>query len=307
MTRLDSTADHSTEAPSGFYRFPLADLEVTVLSDGFLRIPSDIFGDRFEAAEVLAMDVDPEARTEYLRSRLVPTDDMPTQASPVLLDFDGRRVLVDTGWTSGSEPPATTGRLGDALQAADVSPESVDTVVLTHAHPDHVGGLLHPATAEPVFPNAEVVLSDIEYENWAGEDPATSPFQPEIERILTAVDDRLRTIGPSEEPVPGIRSVPTPGHTPGHVSLAIEAGSERMLLCGDALATVHTAFEHPEWHFQFDADPDRAGRTRRDLLDRAAADEMLILGYHFPFPGLGYAVRSGDAYRWYPAGWRVLS
>jgi glyoxylase-like metal-dependent hydrolase (beta-lactamase superfamily II) len=208
------------------------------------------------------------------------------------------------------------GKLGASLEAAGTSPRDIDTVILTHGHPDHLGGLLDPATGAPTFPEAEVVLSGAELAFWAEEETgerlgvlfADGPgFRASMHGVLQALGDRVRTVGADEEVLPGIRSIPSPGHTPGHICLGLEAGGKEVLFTGDAIAYTHAAFEHPEWQNLVDADPEEAGRTRRRLLDRAATDRMLILGYHFPFPGLGYALPQGGAYRWHPAGWRVLS
>lgn len=300
----------STDTPlrsnRGFYRFALHELEITVFDDGFFDIPSDVLDIDMDAAELLATNVDQRTREEYFRSRLVPPDDVPVQASPVLLDSGTRRVLVDSGWAVGAGPPSTVGHLESALAAAGVAPESIDAVVLTHAHPDHLGGLLDPVTDQPFFPSAEIVLSDVELENWTGDDPADSPLLPEVQRVLGAVEERVRTIGVDDEVASGIRSLPSPGHTPGHIALMVDAGDEPLLLVGDAITNIHSAFERPDWHFLFDAEPARAGRTRSELLDQAATDRTLMFGYHFPFPGLGYALRDGEGYRWHPAGWGGL-
>jgi glyoxylase-like metal-dependent hydrolase (beta-lactamase superfamily II) len=294
-------------ASPGFYRFSLGEMQITTLNDGSFGLPSAIPGVDVSPHEFLALNVDPATRGEFFRSRLVPADDVPLEASPVLIDSAHRRVLVDTGGWIGQPAPPNVGRLGAAMAAAGVSPESVDVVVLTHGHPDHIGGLVDTATLSPRFPNAEVVISDVELELWTGEG-AEDRFRdlpiplPLIQEVLSAVDGRLRTIRPGDEVATGIRSEPSFGHTEGHISILVESGGQELLLTGDAIVFTHLTFEHPDWQSMFDHDPEQAARTRRRLLDRAATDEILILGYHFPFAGLGYAIRDGQAYRWLPVG-----
>jgi glyoxylase-like metal-dependent hydrolase (beta-lactamase superfamily II) len=295
------------DGPPGFYRFATGDLEVTVLNDGSFLVPSDITPLDVAQAEIQALNVDPATRDEFFRSRRLPQDDLRIQANPVVLDSGDRRVLVDSGWSSEAlGAPDTTGRLGPALDVAGIDPASIDLVILTHGHPDHLGGLMDPDTRAPAFSNAEIVLSDVELALWTADD-AVARFQdsplpvPAVQRLLGALDGRIRTVRAGAEVVSGVRSIPSPGHTTGHIALAVETGEEDLLLVGDAITNVHVSFERPDWHNLFDMDGAEGSHTRRRLLDRAASDDMLILGYHFPFPGIGHAVPYGDAYRWYPA------
>jgi glyoxylase-like metal-dependent hydrolase (beta-lactamase superfamily II) len=294
---------HSANRSEGFYRFNLGDTEITVLSDGYFDFPVD------DHLEWRAFNVDSERRAKYFRSRLVPADHTPLQMSPILIDTADRRTLVDPGVGAHEESPPTGGRLGPSLAAAGVAPESIDAVILTHFHADHWAGLFHSQPLAPAFRNAEVLISEREFEFWTGDEAAPQP-EHQVARArlgLGALEDRVRTIRSDEEVSTGIRSIPSPGHTPGHIAFGVEAGGHELLIVGDALVFTHVSFEHPEWQLGHDVDREEAARSRRILLDRAATDEMLILGFHFPFPGLGYALRQGDAYRWHPAGWNVLS
>jgi glyoxylase-like metal-dependent hydrolase (beta-lactamase superfamily II) len=174
--------------------------------------------------------------------------------------------------------------------------------------PDHLGGLADLTTGQPAFPNAEVVMSDVELELWTGPGAAKrladTPLPvPMIQGVLRVLGDRIRTVRAGDDIVPGIGSVSTPGHTDGHMSLIVDGGGAAdLLLTGDAIATIHSQIERPEWLSMFDHDSERAAATRQSLLDRVTADELGVLGYHFPFPGLGRVIRDGGRYRWWPAG-----
>lgn len=299
------SARHGT-APMGFYRFSLGDSDFTVISDGFFHL-SEITPPDMKPIEGLSLNADKENRQKYFGERLSYSDDPRLNLSPVIIETGGRRILVDGGWPLQAAS-ANTGRLDPCLEMLDIAPESIDIVIVTHAHPDHIG-LANPDTGALFYPNAEVVITDVELAFWKSDDAAPildHPLFEWIPNVLNALDGQLRTIKADDEIITGIRSIPSHGHTPGHISLGVEAGGRELLLTGDALVNIHTTFERPDWHNFFDMEREQASRTRRNLLDRAATDEMLILGYHFPFPGLGYAEQYGDAYKWHAAGATLL-
>lgn len=296
-----SSGSKAINTPLGIYQFRLNELEVTIFRDGHFPL-SFITPPDMEPAHSIGINIDDETRMDYFGSRMDRNSDFQLNISPVLLDFGDRQILVDSGWNLDEGVP-TAGNLGSMLDVAGVTPEEIDTVILTHAHPDHLGGLVHPTDQEAAFPNAEVVITETEHAFWNSDDATTfleNPLFGSTLAILDSMDDRLRMIRAGDEIARGIRSIPSPGHTPGHVSLEVEAGNQQLLLTGDAITNNHTSFEHPDWHNFYDLDPDLASESRKQLLDQAVAEDMLILGYHLPFPGVGYALRFKDSYHWYP-------
>ena len=213
-------------------------------------------------------------------------------------------VLVDTG-ADGLAP--TTGDLLKNLKAEGIAPEEITTVVLTHAHPDHIGGVLD-TSGKPAFANARYVMSRAEWDFWTSEPDlrATGMDDHMNELLINCALKNLPPLKPQmelleaeKEIAPGIQAISAPGHTPGHLALVISSAKEQLLHIADAaLHPIH--LEHPSWRNVFDLSEDGAVLTRQRLLDRAAADNVNVLAYHFPFPGLGRVTSTGNAWRWEP-------
>jgi glyoxylase-like metal-dependent hydrolase (beta-lactamase superfamily II) len=220
----------------------------------------------------------------------------------LLVNTGSHRVLVDTG-ADGLGP--NTGRLLSNLKAEGITPESIDTVILTHCHPDHIGGnTLDNGTL--AFPNARYVVGKTEWDFWTSEEAEGKPAKhiSEIlfsiaQKKLLPVQNRINLIEHEGEILPGIRAIATPGHTPGHMAIAMVSEGEQLLCIADTvLHPIH--LEHPEWYGVVDFDPDQLVPTRRRILSRAAAEKVLVHAFHFPFPGLGYIVKKGDGWQWQP-------
>ena len=185
-------------------------------------------------------------------------------------------------------------------------------MIITHFHGDHINGLLG-ADNKFAFPNAELFMPALEIKFWTDEsnaarfpDPIKGQFA-NVKRVLGALGGKFTQYEGSKELVPGITSMPTPGHTPGHTSFMIASGSEHLLHQVDVTAGAGTLFvSQPSWHFWFDTDGPLAERTRRKFYDMVIADKLRIQGYHFPFPANGYIEKNGAGYRWVPAPWHPM-
>ena len=220
----------------------------------------------------------------------------------LLIDTGEQLVLVDTG--AGRLTPET-GNLINNLQSEGFMPEDIDIVILTHAHPDHIGGITLD-NGRLAFPNARHFINKVEWDFWTSGE-AEVKLDEKTKKILLSVTrknlppiaDIVEFIEGDKEIIPGIRCISAPGHTPGHIALLVSSEKDQLLNVVDTfLHPIH--LEHPEWHSIFDYNPTQVVNSRKQLLELAATTKPLVLAYHFPFPGLGRIVNNGKFCEWKP-------
>jgi glyoxylase-like metal-dependent hydrolase (beta-lactamase superfamily II) len=286
-------ADGSKPLP-GALRWNLGDLTVTALNDGWFQGSLDLVTGipRDEAGALQRAGFRPEAPVVTLNAFLV------TGA--------GRKpVLIDSGY--GHFGPDTMGRVPAALALAGVAPEEIETVLLTHLHPDHAGGLVKE-DGSAAYPNAELVVHAAEAAHWlpdAALSRAPDEAKPYFENARKAVAPYGARLRKHEggELVSGITAVPLPGHTPGHCGVRIVSGDKSLLMWTDVVHMPAIQFKQPEAGVAFDVDGVQARATRKRVLDEVATEKTLIAGSHLEFPALGYVTRDGAGYRFVPALW----
>lgn len=281
-------------ALAGPHTFTHGDVTIMVVSDGHLTLPVSLLGPNASPEEVKAL----------LTAIGVTGDTIKPAASPTLIKAGNDLILFDTG--SGAGLYETAGKLKESLAAANIDPASVTKVVFTHAHPDHLFGTSADGGAL-AFPNAAHYVAQAEWDFWTHPDtPGKLPEQMRpialgAQKHLGATKEKVVMVKPGDEIAAGITVIDTKGHTPGHVSFAVPGEGGGLIILGDVFPNPHVYFPHPEWYFGFDADKDQAVATRNAILDRAATDKAKLLGYHWTYPGLGYAERDGAAYKFVPA------
>lgn len=287
------------QAP-GYYRFRLGDFELTALYDGIWNRPLD-------ASFVRNASLD-EVR-KALADHFLPTDVLPLPFTALLVNTGARLVLIDTGSAGQLSPIA--GSLVDNLAAAGVTPAAIDTVLISHFHPDHINGL-RGKDGELVFPNAEIMVAAPEWRYWFEDNSAaTVPafargVSLNASRVFRGIAGRVTRFEPGREVSPGITALAAAGHTPGHVIYQVSSGSTAMLALADTTNHPWLFVRHPDWQPIFDMDGPGAAAFRRRLLDRIATDRLLIQGYHFPFPATGHIARRGAGYDFVPVQWQPV-
>lgn len=267
----------------------LGDMSIQTLSDGNLLLPKGF----------LFPDLTDEQLDPILSRHGITQDPLEPPLNITLMRDGDRVVLFDAG--SGPAFQESAGRLPAALEEAGVAPEDVTHVVFTHAHPDHLWGVLDDFD-DPLFVNAEHMIGQAEWDYWfdpetidtIGEERAT--MAAGAYRRMEILEDQITRFKDGEEILPGVAARATHGHTPGHMSFELRSGSESVMVLGDAIGNHHVSFAHPAWHVGTDHNPDMAASTRVGLLDQLAHDQIRVIGYHLPGGGLGQVVRTDDAY-----------
>lgn len=299
---LPAIASASILAPSApqsaaFHRFRIGQAQITVVSDGNMTLPTSGLG----------VNVAPEEVQAFLKAHALSTTENYSHTNHILVEMGDMKLLVDVG--SGDRFQASAGRLMTNLEAAGFDPDDITHVFITHAHPDHIWGIRDDFD-EPIFPDAEYIIGGFEYDWWM-QDGLANSVEPAMQQFVVGAVNSLTADGlewtiakDGYEITSGIRLIDTPGHTLGHMSMVIESDGQSLIVLGDAMTHAYMSFEQPTWVNGFDMDGDKTVATRVRLLDMAATDEMAVLGYHFPFPGVGHVVRSGSEYRFIPALWR---
>ena len=280
---------------AGIYHRRVGDIVVTALSDGFFITEREMT--RNLAREELAQALAASFRDTVIFS-----------VNAFLIRAGGRTALLETG--SGNYLGPTLGHLIGNVLAAGVMPAEVDTVLLTHMHPDHSAGLTDMTTGARNFPNAELVVHENEPRHWYddGKMAAASDLYKHLHFQMTREQtrpylDRTRTFVKGEV-FPGVTAIPAHGHTPGHTAFLIESRNERLLVWGDTIHIPEVQFARPEIAMVPDTDPDAAVASRRRILDMAASERLLVTGMHMHFPGFGHVARERDAFRFHPEAWR---
>lgn len=287
----------AAEAAPKFHKMTIGSLPVAVVQDGSNRRP--------DATQGFIPGVPADAISAALAAGGTPGPALDNPYNQTVVQTRGGLVLLDTGFGQGA--PAGTGQMPAAMRAAGFDPAGVRTVVLSHFHGDHIGGLIAP-DGTPAFPNAAIKVPEAEWNFWndAGEESRAAesrkPGFANARRRLAPYGDKVERFRPGAEVSPGITAIDTRGHSPGHVSFLVADGNSQCLVIADAVTTPALFMANPEWYPVFDMDPAQAVETRKKLLDRAAAERMPVIGYHFPFPATGRVEKAGAGYRLVPSG-----
>ncbi len=223
----------------------------------------------------------------------------------LFIDTGKNRILIDTGMGTGVVP--SVGNLLVNLQKEGILGTDIDTVILTHGHPDHIGGVIN-AEGKPTFPNARYIMWKEEWEFWASEpDLRQLKVDEQIKQLilmsarknLPPITNRIDLIDSEIEIVPGISAISASGHTPGHMVLSISSGGDHLLCASDTvLSPIH--LEKPDWLSVFDFDPEQAAVTKRKIFDLAVEEKSMVFAFHFPFPSLGHVIKKGSGWQWQP-------
>jgi glyoxylase-like metal-dependent hydrolase (beta-lactamase superfamily II) len=302
-TQVKAAAPVADKQAPSYYRYKVGDAVVTVVSDGKNVFPlTDAFVTNAKKEEVAAA----------LEKAFMPPGMMAIYFAPLVLQTGGKTVVIDTGngALAKTNSKGNNGLFHDNMAAAGFDAKAVDMVVISHFHGDHVNGLL-TADGTPAFPNAEILVPSTEWKFWMDDgemsnakgDRMVGLFKNNRNIFEKGLNKKVTPYEWNKEIAPGLTSVESVGHTPGHTSYVLSSGSSKVFIQSDVTNNPNPFATHPGWHAFFDQDADVAEKTRRRVYDMVVAEKLQVQGFHYPFPGLGNVVKDGDGYRVIPAPW----
>jgi glyoxylase-like metal-dependent hydrolase (beta-lactamase superfamily II) len=290
---------------AGWYRYRLGSYEVTVATDGVNRFP---LPDNF------VVNSNKDAVNGALAAAYMEQNMLSIPYSPIAVNTGEKLVVIDTGTGEANfeRSKGAAGQFHRNLAASGIDRNSVDIVIISHFHPDHVNGLLMVDNT-PGFPNAEIMVPAVEWKYWMDDGEMSRAPQGRMadlfknnRRVFDALARKVTPYEWNKELAPGISAVATPGHSPGHTSYVVASGSSRVYVQSDVTNIPALFAANPGWHAVFDQDAKMAEETRRKVYEMAVAEKMLVQGFHYPFPALGNIERAGSGYRVVPVAWNPV-
>ena len=297
-----SVAFTGAQAP-GFYRYKVGTFECTSINDGARTFPMP---------DKLVVNATKEQALAAADAAYMPKGMVTIPFNPQLINTGSKLILIDCGnGVSMLEPSkGAVGRTLQNLAAAGVDPKSIDIVLLSHLHPDHTNGI-RAADGSMAFPNAEIMVPAVDWAFWMSDENAAKAQSNEmmknyfanVKKIYAGIESKVTKYEWGKEVAPGITSISTPGHTPGHTSFAVASGNSKILIQADVTNIPELFLRNPDWHVAFDVDGDLAQQTRHKFYDMAAAEKATVVGFHFTFPSIGHVEKDGNGYRLIPSLW----
>ncbi len=295
MTNNQSGRNSALVRPQ-VYQFKLGDAVVTNLLEGYV-VREDLHP--FVATNATAKEVETLARQYQL-----PYPELEHSFTTTLIETAGKLIAIDPGFGENSPMPSA-GLFAQSLTAAGYSTDDIDMVVISHSHPDHIGNLM--TGGQPTFANAEIVYGRREFDYWkAGENikDARKPTLALFQKVALPLADRIRFIEPNDTIAQGITAIEAFGHSAGHLAFHIESAGQQLMMLNDTVAHYVASFAQPDWAFSMDDDPDAAAVARRRVLSRVSQDHIPVIGFHIPFPSIGYVEATGAGFSFRPASYQ---
>src|SRR6266699_1628196 len=302
LAKIHAAAPPAGKQAPGFYRYKVGDYELTQIADG---------GRSFPMPDGFVKNVSKEQALGAAEAAYMPKGMVSVPFNPVVINTGSKLVLIDTGFPPGTGP--TLGLLQSNMGAAGIDPKTIDIVVLSHLHPDHINGV-KTATGALAFPNAEIKAPSVDWAFWMSDENMSKlqdnqmmkDYFNNTRKVLADIAGKVTRYDWGKEVAPGITALEAGGHTPGHTAFAVQSGSAKVLVQSDVTNIPELFLRNPDWHVAYDVDPQQAQETRHKFYDMAAAEKALVVGFHFTFPSQGYVEKDGAKYRLVPIAWNPI-